>query len=87
MARKKFNPHKNYNPNEISGTLKDFILNEGFIPEEVCVVSVKDLRNGAKQWIKFIKSHMGKFDKMYHQGQIDWINVFFNLEKSRRKKK
>ena len=70
-------------PKQKLRTLKDLILNEDSIPEKVSVANVEELKKGAQLWIGHIKAHMTKIDKLYHQGQIDWINIFFNLEKKK----
>lgn len=51
-----------------------------------CPLKVKkELRQEAKNWIKWINQHIkdfhdDKMTKLYHQGGIDMLEIFFNVK-------
>lgn len=46
---------------------------------------MSDLKFAAIEWIKNIKEHMKEIrhPDSYHQGSIDWIEIFFNLNENK----
>ena len=67
-------------------TLKDLIQNESRFPKSVSNILISDLKSAAIEWIKDIKEHMKEVNHSdsYHQGSIDWIEIFFNLNENKR---
>ncbi len=67
-------------------TLKDLMQNESRFPKSVNSILVSDLKSTAIEWIKNIKEHMNEVNHSdsYHQGLIDWIEIFFNLNENKR---
>lgn len=83
MEKKKINKSKNYEIEERLITLKKI----------KCPLEIKKkLRKAARDWIAYIKQHVsevhrGDDSNYYHVGEINFIELFFNIKEENEKKK